>query len=113
MQQLTWFPRGRAQPGWTPPTEMQQANLKAFAAMDLRQASQFAAAQALGTSIVWRGGVLVLVSSALHGTSLPYAAYRALLVACEQCKFILFVLRTVYANCWGQVMHEALLAASE
>lgn len=82
MQQLTWFPRGRAEPGWTPPTELQQINLKAFAAMDLGQASQFAAAQALGTSTVWRGGVLLLVSSALHGARLRYAAYRALLVAC-------------------------------
>ena len=77
MQQLTWFPPGRAQPGWTPPRNLQQTYLQDFAALDLSQASQFAAAQALGSSVVWRGSVLLLVSSALHGMSLPCAACKA------------------------------------
>ena len=113
MQQLTWFPRGRAEPGWTPPTELQQTNLKAFAAMDLGQASQFAAAQALGTSTVWRGGVLLLVSSALHGVSFPYDGCKALLVASELCTFALCLCWGLpILTVWGQIMHEALLVAS-
>lgn len=36
------------------------------AALNVRQASQFAAAQAFGTSLVWRGSVLMLVKSAFH-----------------------------------------------
>ena len=105
MLQLTWFPPERSQPGWTPPMEMQQAYLKAFAALDLRQASQFAAAQALGTSLVWRGGVLVLVSSLLRGMSLPYAG-KARLAAGQSCRLIMLVL-----NGWLFILVTADCAA--
>ncbi|KAL3143529.1 hypothetical protein ABBQ38_002328 [Trebouxia sp. C0009 RCD-2024] len=67
MQQLTWFPLGRAQPGWTPAAESQQTYMRELAALDLKQASQFAAFQAFSTSLIWRGIVLVLVYTALHG----------------------------------------------
>ncbi|KAL3133978.1 hypothetical protein ABBQ32_008419 [Trebouxia sp. C0010 RCD-2024] len=67
MQQLTWFPPGRAQPGWTPARDTQQTYMRELAALDLKQASQFAAFQAFSTSLIWRGIVLVLVYTALHG----------------------------------------------
>lgn len=73
MQQLAWFPRMPAQPGWTPLTQIRQAYADDLAALDLRQAAQFAAAQAFKSSIFWRGVVLVLVHSVLHGMASPSA----------------------------------------
>lgn len=66
--------------GWKSPTELQQTYMQDLAALDWRQASQFAAAQAIGTSLFWRGGVLVLVSSMLHGMS------SSMLLAFEYCR---------------------------
>lgn len=71
MQQLTWFPQGRAQPDFTPPEETRQTYMRELAALDLKQASQFAAMQAIGTSLVWRGIVLVLVHTILQGMRSP------------------------------------------
>ncbi|KAL3143525.1 hypothetical protein ABBQ38_002326 [Trebouxia sp. C0009 RCD-2024] len=69
MQQLSWFPPARAQPGFTPPTETRQSYMRELAGLDLKQASQFAAVQAFITSLVWRGILLVLVHTVLHGSA--------------------------------------------
>ena len=57
-----------AQPGWTPLSQIRQAYADDLATLDLRQAGQFAAAQAFKASIFWRGIILVLVHSLLRGT---------------------------------------------
>ena len=46
--------------------KLQQTKNHEHAALNVRQASHFAAAQAFGTSLVWRGSVLMLVKSAFH-----------------------------------------------
>lgn len=71
MQQLTWFPRGHAQPGLAPAEETRQTYRRELAALDLKQASQFAAMQAIGTSLVWRGIFLVLLHTMLQGMRSP------------------------------------------
>ena len=104
MQQLAWFPPGRAQPGWTPARETRQSHMRDLAALDLKQASQFAAFQAFSTSLIWRGIVLVLVYTCLHGTSSPsshlhpYAGRRLSTAGCWNSTCLLA--SNVVKSCW-------------